>query len=193
VGVSQTTTLDDVSPVMGVAARAVAAPDFARLYEHEFSYVWHTVRRLGVAARDLPDVTHDVFVTVYRRLDTYDSARPLRPWLFGVAYRTAADHHKRARTAREVVDDQIEVHDPAPGAEQRLADAQTRQLVQQCLAALELDRRAVLIMHDIDGHAMPEIAAALGVPLKTMYSRLRLAREDFTAAVRRQKARRGEP
>ena len=41
--------------------------------------MWHTLRRLGVRQRDLADVTHDVFVTVYRRLDSYDPARPLRP------------------------------------------------------------------------------------------------------------------
>ena len=40
-------------------------------------------------------------------------------------------------------------------------------------------------MHDIDGHVMPDIAAALGVPLNTAYSRLRLARADFAAAVQR--------
>ena len=40
-------------------------------------------------------------------------------------------------------------------------------------------------MHDIDGHVMPDIAAALGVPLNTAYSRLRLARADFAAAVKR--------
>ena len=53
------------------------------------------------------------------------------------------------------------------------------------LAALELDRRAVFVMHDIDGHVMPDIATALGIPLNTAYSRLRLARADFAVAVKR--------
>jgi len=55
----------------------------------------------------------------------------------------------------------------------------------RALEELDLDRRAVFVMHDIDGHVMPDIAAALGVPLNTAYSRLRLARADFAAAVER--------
>jgi RNA polymerase sigma-70 factor (ECF subfamily) len=47
-------------------------------------------------------------------------------------------------------------------------------------------------LHEIDGCAMPEIALALALPLNTAYSRLRLAREQFHAAVRRERLRRGE-
>lgn len=40
-------------------------------------------------------------------------------------------------------------------------------------------------MHDVDGHDVPEIATLLSIPLNTAYSRLRLARADFRAAVER--------
>ena len=57
------------------------------------------------------------------------------------------------------------------------------------LDGLELDRRAVLVMHDIEGHPVPEVAAALTIPIATAYSRLRLAREDVAAAIKRLRAR----
>lgn len=63
-----------------------------------------------------------------------------------------------------------------------------RALLMQALDELELERRAVFVMHELDGQAVPEIAAALEIPLGTAYSRLRLAREDMTAAVRRFRA-----
>ena len=47
------------------------------------------------------------------------------------------------------------------------------------------DRRAVLVMHDLEGWTAPEIAAEIGVPLNTVYSRLRLARAEFRSAVDR--------
>jgi len=57
--------------------------------------------------------------------------------------------------------------------------------VARALDTLDFDRRAVFILHEIDGVAIPEIARALEIPSNTAYSRLRLARADFGAAVRR--------
>lgn len=177
-------------------AAPAASPDdaaFTALYEREFAYVWHSLRRLGVAARDLPDVTHDVFVTVYRRMHTYDPARPVRPWLFGVAFRVASDHRGLARNAREQVTERVaERPDDARSAEDQLSDAEERALVREALDDLDLDRRAVLVAHDIDEQPVAEMARALDLPHPTLYSRLRSARELFVAALRRARARRGD-
>jgi RNA polymerase sigma-70 factor, ECF subfamily len=168
-------------------------PDFRVIFDAECGYVWQTLRRLGVQERDLEDVTHDVFVTVYRRLADYDAARPIRPWLFGIAYRVASDYRRLARHRREVVTaiggDGIEPADDRPGADDHYEAAQARRVVLEALETMDIDRRAVFVMHELDGHAMPEIARALSVPLNTAYSRLRLAREQFAVAVRRIRAR----
>ena len=175
----------------GPEAEQPVTVDFETLYRAEFPYVWHTLRRLGVRDRDLEDLAHDVFVVVHRRLADYDPTRPLKPWLFGIAFRVAAGDRRRARVHAEIPSDAVDVAADVPGADDQLAARQDRQLVLDALAALDLDRRAVFVMHDIDGHAAPEIAAAVGIPLNTVYSRLRLAREKFAAAVRRLHARRG--
>ena len=146
--------------------------------------MFHTLRRLGIRDRDLEDVTHDVFVVVHRKLDDYDASRPLRPWLFGIAHRVAADYRRLARHRREVFDEQTD-RIPSPRADVE-ADAQKREartIVLAALDQLEPQRRAVFAMHEIDGFSMPEIAEALNIPLNTGYSRLRLAREGFAAAV----------
>jgi RNA polymerase sigma-70 factor (ECF subfamily) len=177
-----------------VATRPDAEREFTEIYQREFGYVWHALRGLGVMPPDLPDVTHDVFVAVYRALESYDRARPLRPWMFGVAYRVAVDHFRSSRRTRTVsqVEPLAEAADPTPPADQRLANAEERELVYDALGSLDLDRRAVLIMHYIDGHPIPEVARTFDVPIKTMYSRLRLARDQFVAAMRRAQLRRGD-
>ena len=60
------------------------------------------------------------------------------------------------------------------------------------LGALDFDRRAAFVTMDIEGMSAPDAAVALGIPLGTAYSRLRLAREDFSAAVKRLRLKRGE-
>lgn len=172
---------------------APIAPSFAAVFEGEFSYVHGTLRRLGVRAADLEDLSHDVFVAVHDALPRFDARRPIRPWLFGIAFRVASDHRRRARHAREIPDDQPDAIDGALPADEQLAAAEARALVLRALDALDLDRRAALVLHDIDGRSAPEIAEALAVPLNTVYSRIRLARADFQAAVRRLRRTRGEP
>lgn len=160
--------------------------EFSALYEAQFSYVWHALRRLGVPDRDREDLCHDVFVVLYRTWPDYDTARPLRPWLFGIAFRVASDYRRRARHRFEVPGE-CDVAATAPTADEHVAVAEQRRLIEEALATLDLDRRAVFVMHELDGHAMPEIALALAVPLNTCYSRLRLARQQFAAAIRRRR------
>jgi RNA polymerase sigma-70 factor, ECF subfamily len=170
--------------------------DFRTVFEREFAYVCASLRRLGVHERDLKDQTQDVFLTVHTLLADYDPSRPLRPWLFGIAYRFAARYRALARHTREIMSEELPETaagaDAAPGADERLAVLERQRLVLSAIESIELGRRAVFVMAEIDGHAMPEIAEALGLPLNTAYSRLRLAREEFGAAVRRLRARAGE-
>jgi RNA polymerase sigma-70 factor (ECF subfamily) len=165
---------------------------FQAIFKTESSYVWKTLKRLGVPDRDLQDVTHDVFMTVHRRFDDYDATRPVRPWLFGIAFRTALRYRELARNQREVMGDPVEVADETPSADEQLVAHQARQLLLQALASVDLEQRAAFVMHDIDGFSVPEIATALAVPLNTVYSRLRLARERVKANLLRLRLRQGD-
>lgn len=66
-----------------------------------------------------------------------------------------------------------------------MARGEDRRLVTRALDAIAIERRAVFVMHDMDGIAVPEIARVLEMPLNTAYSRLRLARDEFRDAIRR--------
>jgi len=162
---------------------------FQELYRAEFAYVWNTLRRLGAARADLDDLAHEVFVIVFRRRTDFDPTRPVKPWLFGIAYRVAAGERRLARHAVEVSSLDIESHAGTASPEGDAIAAQQRELVVRALSALDLDQRAVFVLHDIDGCPAPEIATTLDVKLNTVYSRLRLGREKFAAAVHRLKVR----
>jgi RNA polymerase sigma-70 factor (ECF subfamily) len=165
----------------------VARPDFAAVFRAEFDYVWFSLRRLGIRPNDLEDVTHDVFIAVYQQFDRYDPERPLRPWLFGFAYWVASDYRRLARHRLEARGDLSDTIDPGPNAVDQAAARQSLEVVWKALSELGLDRRAVFLLHEVEGYAMPEVAEALQVPLNTAYSRLRLARADFAKAMQRQR------
>jgi RNA polymerase sigma-70 factor (ECF subfamily) len=165
---------------------------FRAVFHREFAYVWTSLRRLGVHARDVEDVAQDVFVRVHRRFDDYDPQRPVRPWLFAFAVRCASDWRKLARHRVEVADDPD--RRPAQGlaADEAMAHAQDRALIVHALEQVDVDRRPVFILFELDGVPMKDIAELLGIPLFTAYSRLRTARREFTAAARRIQRERGE-
>lgn len=159
--------------------------EFAAVYRAEVSYVWKSLKRLGVPTADLDDLTQEVFVTAFQRFDTYDSRRPLRPWLFGIAFRVASALRQRASTRREVGGvAPTEPLDSGPTPLQVVENLQKRERVLRALDTLRLERKAVFILADIEGQSVPEVAEALSVPLNTAYTRLRAARADFTRAYR---------
>src|SRR5262249_28321199 len=171
-------------PPRAVQPPPTRLPSFRDLFETESSYVWTTLKRLGVKDADLEDMVHECFLAVHRLLGQFDPRRPVRPWLFGIAFREAANYRRRAQHRYEVAAE-AEAVDETPSVDEHVAAKEARSLLLRGLQTLDLDRRAVLVMHDIDGATMPEIAQTLAIPLNTAYSRLRLARADLGAAVRR--------
>jgi RNA polymerase sigma-70 factor (ECF subfamily) len=167
------------------AEPSVLRPSFEEVFASHYDWVRHTVRRLGVAERDADDLTHDVMVTVLRVLPDYDAQRPIRPWLMGIAFRVTSTHRRSARVRREVVDLPVEPADASPDPHASLEAADRRRLLLDALTEVDESRRPVLLLSDLDGFSMPEIAAELGIPLNTGYSRLRLAREELRSALRR--------
>jgi RNA polymerase sigma-70 factor (ECF subfamily) len=169
------------------------AADFTAIFTEHFDYVWSTLRRLGVRERDLPDITHDLFLAVHRHLHEYDPGKPVRPWLFAFAIRTATDYRRLARHRLDLVEDmeKIGLVDRGSLPEERASAREELDQVARALDALSWDRRVLFVLHEIDGVSVPEAAALLGIPVNTAASRLRLARDDFATAIRRAARREG--
>jgi RNA polymerase sigma-70 factor (ECF subfamily) len=149
-------------------------------YEREFDYLIRTLRRLGVSPNDVEDLAHEVFLVLYQSWDKYDTERPLRAYIFGIAFRVACNYNRKRK--REVLYAVMETGDYGPQPDQDLESSQLRALVLSALKRVPMQRRAVLIMHDIDHLPMTEIATALSIYRFTGYSRLRKARNEFAAA-----------
>ncbi len=158
---------------------------FRAIFDEHFAYVFGALRRLGVPEGEAEDLTHEVFLNVLRKLDDYDPGRPLKPWLFGFVYRVAAHARRRAHRRPEPQADVDRTADPSPRADELLEAHQARELLLRALDELPIERRAVLVLHEWDGESIPEVARALGIPVNTAYSRLRVGREELASAVKR--------
>jgi RNA polymerase sigma-70 factor, ECF subfamily len=157
------------------------AADCLGAYQSELDYLVGSLRRLGVRPSDLEDVLHEVFLVMLKRWDDYDRSRPLRPWLFGIAFRVASG--QRRRGSRELLIEGWEPEDAGASPDEALELSEGRRLLLRALAVVPLERRAVLILHEVDEVPMREIAHELEIPLFTAYSRLRKARKELDAAL----------
>jgi RNA polymerase sigma-70 factor (ECF subfamily) len=170
------------------AVDAAVTPDFDAIYDDHFDFVWRSLRRLGVPEAGVDDALQDVFVVVHRRLADFDGASP-RAWLFRIAFNVVREHRRTYQRKGRHEELPESIADAAPGPHEALARAEALRLVEHLLDALDEDRRAVFILAEYEEMTAPEMAAALGVNVNTVSSRLRAARRDFEAALARHRSR----
>ena len=155
---------------------------FRALYDAHAAFVWRNLRRLGVAASDVEDKVQEVFVVAHRRwADFVERGHGPRAWLFQIVLRVASDARRHRR--RHPVDpdggiaqDRILVDAPQTDA---IARSEAVALLDRALASIHIDRRAVLVLHEIEQMTAPEVAKTLDIPINTVYSRLRVARIEL--------------
>jgi RNA polymerase sigma-70 factor (ECF subfamily) len=177
-----------LAPVVAVALGHAEAREraFRTLYEDHVDFVWRNLRRLGVYDADVEDRTQEVFVVAHRRFEQFEErGHGPRAWLFQIVLRVASDARRHRRRHPE---------DPDGGSavgratvEPPQADAILRRealsRLDAALDTIDVGRRAVLVLHEIEEMTAPEIARVLGIPLNTVYSRLRVARAELEDAL----------
>ena len=173
------------------ADAATAGVEIGAVYEANFTYVYRCLRSLGVRQDSLDDALQDVFMVVQAKLAQFDGRSQLRTWLYAIVLRVARRYRARAaREQQQAADDAELTHDRAP--ERELAQQERWQLAQQALATLDDDKREVFVLSQVEQMSAPEVAAVVGIPVNTVYSRLRAARLAFDAfAARAQRSQRG--
>ena len=179
--------------VGGLAPR----PTFAELYEAHFPFVWRSARRLGTPEPNLDDVVQEVFMIAFRRRHEFEGRSSVKTWLYGIVFNVVrAQRRELAQKHPQVIDgdrraDPALLVDGADGPQERMSKREAARVLDRFLDDLDDDRRAVFVLAELEQLTAPEIAAVVGAPLNTVYSRLRLARVDFAKAISRHQARDG--
>lgn len=169
--------------IHSIDARPVSDMGCLEAYEQELDYLFETLRRLGAGTREIEDLAQEVFLVLYRNWSKLDKSRPLRPYLFGIAFRVVSAHRRRHR--RELLREVIEIKDTASDPENELQGRQSVDVLMKALERVPLPRRAVLVMHYLDDVPVRDIARRLSLTRFGTYARLRKAQRELAAAVRR--------
>jgi RNA polymerase sigma-70 factor (ECF subfamily) len=169
---------------------AAAAPAFSEVYTAHVRFVWRVLRTLGVPEPQIEDAVQDVFVVVHRRLAEWQGRAAITTWLFAIARRVAHTHRRRAghSAAAKLEPLSNELADDLPGGGgdpfAEMSRSQAAATVLAILDGLDDDKRIVFALVELEQLSVPEVARMLDLNLNTAYSRLRLARHAFEAAVK---------
>lgn len=168
---------------------------FDDVYERHIDFVWRFLRRLGVPTRSLADAAQDVLLVVHRRLGSFDGRAPLQSWLAGICVRVARQEFRtRRRRQPEMLDrtgwiDVDSLPDDASLASTQTEQRERIQRLYELMASLDAPKREVFVLAELEQMTGPEIAEILGIPLNTVYSRLREARIRFERELADREAR----
>ncbi|MCB9675867.1 MAG: sigma-70 family RNA polymerase sigma factor [Alphaproteobacteria bacterium] len=175
-------------PGIGYARAALAGDDAAidALAKAWLPTVYAWCHRLGGPGVDAEGAAHDVLMVMCRKVQSVRTPEQFPSWLFGACRRVVANHRRKAWLRRWVPGPIGDRPHPDRGPERSAQARQAADIVWKALDALPAGQREVLVLCELEERSGSEAAEILGVPLGTVKSRLRVAKQAFRAAVEAQ-------
>ena len=165
--------------------QAWVPPTWEEIVTEHSARVYRLAYRLTGNVHDAEDLTHDVFIRVFRSLGSYQPGT-FEGWLHRITTNVFLDRMRRKQRIRfDALPDDAAGRLPSRevGPEQHYADTHFDDDVQRALDALSPDFRAAVVLCDIEGLSYEEIAATLGIKLGTVRSRIHRGRAQLREAL----------
>ena len=153
-------------------------PTWEEIVTQHSPRVYRLAYRLTGNPHDAEDLTHDVFIRVFRSLNSYTPGT-FEGWLHRITTNVFLDKMRRKQRIRfdALPEDAAgRMASREPGPEQTYHDTHFDDDVQRALDALPPDFRAAVVLCDIEGLSYEEIATTLGIKLGTVRSRIHRGR-----------------
>ena len=136
------------------------------------------------------DLTQDVFLKLYKSLDTFDRRANFQTWLISVSRNLCIDHYRAVRKERETINRDVDPADFAPVSTDPRADTQLEQrdrvrLLCQALDKLAPTLRTAVMLRDIQELTYQEIADKLHLPEGTVKSRINRGRTELARQIQK--------
>ena len=136
------------------------------------------------------DLTQDIFLKIFKSLDTFDRRANFQTWLISVSRNLCIDHYRSVRKERETIDRGVDASDLAPAAPEPGPIAALEQrdrvvLLRHAMAALPETLRTAVLLRDIQELSYQEIADKLRLPEGTVKSRINRGRTELARQIRK--------
>jgi RNA polymerase sigma-70 factor (ECF subfamily) len=185
------TSIDDSA--LATRARTGDLAAFNALVETHQDAVYGLCLRMLASSHAAEDVTQDVFLAAYRRIDSYRGG-VFRAWLLRIAANACTDELRRRRRRPQVSLDEatgdgspLDLPDESESPEESVLRGELSRYIQAGLMALPPDQRAAVVLCDVQGLSYEEVSAALHVSLGTVKSRLSRGRARLRDLLLRQR------
>lgn len=155
------------------------------LFDRHEGEVRRYLGRLGVSASDADDLVQATFLAVVGAGQNFDSAQSARSWLLGVATMMVRRHRRSlARAlARLVAWSRVPRPSSSPGPDEAYESDEAARRFQRAFEALSPKKREAFALVVLEGLSGEEAAAALGIPINTVWTRLHHARRELRGAL----------
>jgi RNA polymerase sigma-70 factor (ECF subfamily) len=178
------TTTGGIAP--GLRSKSASERDRAWrvLYEEHVERIYRLVCKFGVEPGEVEDVTQKTFVIAHQRLQEIDDVENVGAWLRGIAVKVIG-HHRRWHRVRRLKSWVVQAtfgedaKPPPMTPEGGVASQEEQGRVRSILAEMSPKLREVLVMTEMEECQPAEVAEVLGIPVNTVRSRKRLAKEEF--------------
>jgi RNA polymerase sigma-70 factor (ECF subfamily) len=161
-----------------------------QIVRHYWRKVFNVAYKFVGKHDEAEDLTQDIFVKVFKSLDTFDRRANFQTWLISISRNLCIDHYRSIRKERETIDRDVDANELAPvsrdvGPVAALEQRDRVALLRQALAALPPTLRTAVLMRDIQELSYQEIAEALRLPEGTVKSRINRGRGELARQIRK--------
>ena len=159
---------------------------FDEVYSRYATMVYNLALRLAGDADEAADLTQEIFLRIFRHLDSFSGRSALKTWIFRVALNHCRERLSRFRPQTQPIAEEpdedaggVRLADPGRDPEELAVAADLGRQVARGLARLPAPFREAVVLRDLQGLSYEEIAAVLGVRTGTVRSRIARGREQL--------------
>ena len=173
-----------------LSAAATTSFDVEALFESEGAFIARTLERLVGAGPHVDDLLQETFIVAFKKRASYRPERAAaRTWLYGIAANLSRRHLRSQRRFGLFRERLMESESEAAlRPDQEIERREETRFVHEILQSLSLKHREIFVLYELEGLDGPDIAAMVGVPIGTVWSRLHHARRVFTERAKRRMA-----